>query len=637
MNPLSLPRHDSSQWREYCNTYVDSCIKSAEEILDRVRTRSATDIRGAWNDADILIEQAATLMETLAEVHPESDVRTLAANKLQEVAAFRSQRDGDPALYSAVKDGLEASDTQTQYLRDLVLRDFELEGAHLDDDERARVAELSDQITVTSTEFSDNIRDDVASIQVPLSSLGDMPADFIESHAPNDEGLVTITTDYPDMIPVLDLCGDRDVREALMRADYDRAPANDEVLARLLRLRDEKARLLGFKGWADYATAPMMMSDGDGIESFLDDVAKAAKPAGQADAAMILERLRQDHPDADAVKVSDSRYYLELLKSEKYGVDARHLREFIDYCRVRDGILNLASDLFDINFTAVADAPRWHEDVEVYDVASGDNRIGRIHLDMHSRAGKYGHMACFGVVGGIADRYLPENALVCNFPRGKMTFDDLETFLHEFGHLMHGILSGSGEYARLAGLSVRGEWDFVEAPSQLLEEWAFSHDVLRHFCVNDDGEEIPAELVESIRASRDLGGGLLTCRQLTYAQLSYRLHRDLPDDLAAASAAIEAEFDVREPLEGTHQYRSFGHLTTYSACYYTYQWSLAIAKDLFTGFDEDDLMASDPALRYRDAVLAPGGAMPAADLIENFLGRPFSADAYQAWLASLSK
>ncbi|WP_083966922.1 M3 family metallopeptidase [Demequina globuliformis] len=645
--PVVLPVHGSPDWEQFTADYVAQRLSLSTALLEQIRSDTTDDVLAAWNDADIAVDQAATLVETLTEVHPDPDVRSRATALLHEVDAFRSARDGDPALYHAIEKRLVATDDRTRHLRELVLRDFRLQGAHLDDDARRTVAQLSEQISAATTEFADNIREDVGSIRVPLSALADMPADYIEAHAPDAEGFVTITTDYPDLVPILDMCSDRAVREALMRADYERAPANDEVLARLLHLRHDKARALGFEGWPDYATAPMMMTDGAGIESFLSDVAAAALPAGKADADVILARLREDHPDAESVLVSDSRYYLETLKAERYGVDGRLLRQYFDYSRVRDGILALAGDLFELEFRPVAEAPRWHGDVEVYDVharghhvggsRTGDDRVGRIHLDMHPREGKYGHMACFGVVGGIADRYLPESALVCNFPRGKMTFDDLETFLHEFGHLMHAILSGNGEYARLAGLSERGEWDFVEAPSQLLEDWAYSHDVLRRFAVNDEGEEIPENLVEGLRASRDFGEGLLTCRQLVYAQMSYRLHRDVPEDIEAAASAIEREFDVRTPLTGTHQYRSFGHLTTYSACYYTYQWSLAIAKDLATGFDRENLLDPERAHRYRDTVLAPGGSKPAADLIADFLGRPFSSEAYADWLASLSK
>ncbi|WP_084038021.1 M3 family metallopeptidase [Demequina sp. NBRC 110053] len=632
----TLPRfpQPEEQWREFVTASVRASLARATTALGSLRAGAADCAWEAWNDADIELSNAHQLVESIAEVHPDADVRHSCTELVLEIAAFRTARDGDPELYAALT-GAPAPEG-AGYLRDLVLRDFRLQGAHLDAPDRERLAQIDQELASAETAFSENIREDVGRIRVAPGALAGLPDDYVAEHPRGEDGLVEITTDYPDMAPFLAMAHDRAAREALVRVDYDRAyPANDEVLGRILRLRDEKARLLGFSGWPDYATARMMMRDGAGIEAFLEQVDAAARPAGTADAAMLLERLRDDHPEAAGITVADSRYYIERIKAERFGVDPHEVRRFLDFGRVRDGILELAGELFDLRFDTVADAPRWHADVEAYDVVSGDQRIGRILLDMHPRAGKYGHMACFPIVTGIAGRQLPVSALVCNFPRGSMTFDDLQTFLHEFGHLLHAILSGAGRWMRLAGLSERGEWDFVEAPSQLLEEWAWDHTVLARFAVDGDGTAIPASLVESLRSSRHLAHGLLTCRQLVYAQLSYRLHRDVPQDRAAFATAIEERYDVRELLTGTHQYASFGHLTTYSACYYTYQWSLAIARDLFTGFDQDDLLNKDNARRYRDAVLVPGGERPASALVEEFLGRPFSAEAYTTWLAQL--
>ncbi|WP_297081412.1 M3 family metallopeptidase [uncultured Demequina sp.] len=633
LTTLPMP---SEPWGEFVAAYVHERLSAAREALDGVRSGPSGDAWDAWNDADVAVAHAHQLVESIAEVHPDAQVRHACVDLVHEVAAFRTARDGDPELFAALEGAPVPPGDEAPYLRTLVLRDFRLQGAHLDAETRQRLADIDRKLSAAETEFSENIREDVGRIRVTPEVLAGLPEDYVAAHPAGDDGLVEITTDYPDSGPFLAMASDRSAREALVRADYERAhPVNDEVLDRLLRLRDQKASLLGFEGWPDYATARMMMPDGAGIESFLADLDSAARPAGEADAAMLLERMREDHPDATAVTVADSRYYIETLKAERFGVDPHQVRRYLDYGRVRDGILALAGDLFDLSFEPVADAPRWHEDVEAYDVLSGGHRIGRILLDMHPRAGKYGHMACFPVVTGIAGRHLPVSALVCNFPRGSMTFDDLETFLHEFGHLMHAILSGGGQWMRLAGLSEKGEWDFVEAPSQLLEEWAWDHAVLARFAVDEDGTPIPESLVDSLRASRHLARGLLTCRQLVYAQLSYQLHRDVPEDIAAFAAAIEERHDVRERLDDTHQYASFGHLTGYSACYYTYQWSLAIARDLFTGFNPADLLDAAAAHRYRDAVLVPGGSQPAGALVETFLGRPFSTEAYRAWLAEL--
>lgn len=635
--PLVLPSHEHD-WQNFVQTYVDDAREQSQRELDGIRDGVVADVREAWNDADVAMSQATALTSVLAEVHPDPEVRSLSERLLTECVTEIADRDRDPDLYSAFVALVpeHTGDPHADRMRELTVLDFRLAGAHLSDDARTRLGELTEAIAAAEVEFSANIRDAVGSIRVPPAALDGLPEDYLDSHPVGADGLVEITTDYPDLSPFLDMAHDGAAREALVRADYARAhPANDVVLSRLLSLRDEAARLVGFEGWPDYATARMMMTDGQGIENFLATIDADARPAGMSDVAMLLARKRVDDAHATAITISDSRYYIERIRQERYGVDPHEVRRYLDFGRVRDGILALAGQLFSVDFTEVENAPRWHPDVDVYDVLDDGVLIGRIHLDMHPRDGKYGHMACFGVVEGIAGKHLPESALVCNFSRGKLTFDELETFLHEFGHLMHAILSGHGRFSRLSGLSTRGEWDVVEAPSQLLEEWAWNHQVLSRFALDDDGRPMPAHLVDALRAGRHLCEGLSTCRQLAYATMSYRLHRDVPDDLAPFCAEIERDMDVREPLIGTHQYASFGHLTTYSACYYTYQWSLAIAKDLFTAFDSDDLLEPTVARRYRDTVLAPGSSKPAARLIEDFLGRPFSTAAYAEWLASL--
>lgn len=634
LEPVTLPAPDGP-WQEFCETYVNTRLDGARERHAALRA-GAPDALELWDQACVLLAHAEQLASAISEVHPEEPVRRACTDLYNACVRERLARDSDPELFAALAGTAVPADPEAAYARELALADFRLQGAHLDASTRAQLAEINAAIAASSTEFSEHIREAVGRIRVPASALDGLPADYIAAHPADPEGMVTVTTDYPDLAPFLDMSTDRAARRALVEADYARAyPENDAVLARLLDLRARKAELLGFPDFPDYAVATMMMPSGDAIGDFIAEVDAAARPAGLRDRERLLARMREDYPDATELTAADNRFYTEVLRRELYGVDPLEVRRYLDFGKVRDGILDLTARLFGIAYVRV-DAPAWHADVTAYEVLDGGERIGRIRLDMHPREGKFGHMACFPLVHGMEGRHLPEAALVCNFPRGLMTFDDLETFLHEFGHLLHTVFSGKGRHARLAGLSEAGEWDFVEAPSQLLEEWAYSPAVLREFCTDQDGVPIPVTLVEALRASRDLCAGLLTCRQLAYAVLSYRLHRDHPRDIAPVAQAIEADLDVRDPIPGTRQYCSFGHLTGYSACYYTYQWSLSIAKDLFTAFDPEDLLDPEVARRYRETVLAPGGSRPAAQLIEDFLGRPYSTRAYADWLAGLS-
>jgi thimet oligopeptidase len=213
-----------------------------------------------------------------------------------------------------------------------------------------------------------------------------------------------------------------------------------------------------------------------------------------------------------------------------------------------------------------------------------------------------------------------------------MSHDDVITLFHEFGHLIHAVVGGRQDWARFSGVST--ERDFIEAPSQMLEEWAWDATVLRTFATDSEGRPIPEDLVQRMRDAESFNRANQLRVQMFYAAISVGIHADVPADLAAYIDGLSVPYLPYEPLAGTHQYASFGHLADegYGSSYYTYLWSLVIAKDLFSAFDGNDLLATDVARRYRDSVLAPGGSRDAADLVEGFLGRPTDTAAFDRWL-----
>jgi len=221
---------------------------------------------------------------------------------------------------------------------------------------------------------------------------------------------------------------------------------------------------------------------------------------------------------------------------------------------------------------------------------------------------------------------------VCNFPRGLMEHDDVVTLFHEFGHLMHHVLAGRHPWVRFSGVAT--EWDFVEAPSQMLEEWAWDPAVLATFATDGAGTPIPADLAARMRAADEFGKGYYVRTQMSYAAISYRLHEERPADLHARVHELSREYSLVRLLPEQHFHTGFGHLVGYTSGYYTYMWSLVIAKDLFSAFDGGDLFAPEVATRYRDVVLAAGGSRDAADLVEEFLGRPYGSEAFRVWLES---
>jgi len=596
----------------------------------------SADLLAAWNDINIACANASSAASLLTQVHPSQSIRGEAEEVEQDVRRFATDLALDKDLY----DVLSTMDTAhlgsaAQRVTERSLRDFRRGGVDRDDDTRARLRTIAERETQLQQEFSRNIRNDVRSISIDRSQLRGMPPDFIDAHPPDEQGRITITTDYPDVRPFLTFAEDADARRALHVQFLSRAwPANEAVLKELLALRAEHATLLGYRNWADYDAETKMIGSGDAIADFIERITEAAERPGRRDRDILLERMRQDRPDAPQIDRADSTYYAELVRRERFRVDAQEVRTYFDFSKVRQGLLDVTGRLFGVRYTFV-DAPAWHSDVTVYDVDLQGELLGRIFLDLHPREGKYKHAAQFSLVPGVAARQLPEGALVCNFSRGLMEHSDVVTLFHEFGHLLHHLLAGRQEWVRFSGVAT--EWDFVEAPSQLLEEWAWHADVLRTFASNDAGEPIPAELVAKMRAAHEFGKGYLARSQMFYASVSLQFHTRSFDDLTEAERQLQSTYDVFPYVEGTHFHASFGHLDGYTSAYYTYMWSLVIAKDLLTAFDVENLFDTATTTRYRDTILAAGGSRDAADLVRDFLGRPYNFDAFARWLNSAER
>ncbi|HEX4977546.1 MAG TPA: M3 family metallopeptidase [Nocardioides sp.] len=630
LTPLVLPAAD---WQEWLGDRADSQLARARELVAELKqgARDAAATMALWNDVNLAMANAFAVASLLANVHPEEGVRSRAEQAEQDAHRLHTELGLDRDLYEvlALVDAAELDDGGRRVLA-LALRDFRRAGVDQDDETRERLRRLAERETEVAQAFSKNIRDGVRHVELDPAQLEGLPADYLEAHAPGDDGKVRITTAYPDYVPYMTFGRDREARAQLVHAYLNRAwPENDALLHELLELRREHAQLLGYPDWPSYDAEVKMIGKGDAIPEFIDRIAEAAEEGGRRDLQLLLDRIRVDHPDVEQVTTVDRLHYTEVLRRERFDVDAQQVRTYFDFEKVRAGLLDVTGRLFGIDYVAV-EAPAWHEDVASYDVVRDGQLLGRIHLDLHPRPGKYNHAAQFDLVPGIEGRQLAEGVLVCNFSRNLMEHDHVVTLFHEFGHLVHHVLAGRHPWARFSGVAT--EWDFVEAPSQMLEEWAWDPDVLRSFATNAQGERIPRELVERMRAAEEFGKAFLVRVQMFYAALSYYLHRDVPDDVTTALRALQERYDLCAYVPDTHFHASFGHLEGYGSGYYTYMWSLVIAKDLFSAFDRENLFDTEVSYRYRDAILAAGGSKDAADLVADFLGRPYSFDAYEEWL-----
>jgi thimet oligopeptidase len=638
VTPLDLPPAD--QTLPWMQERAATGLGRARELAEGLRTAPPSETLAAlrvWDEISLALGNVAAAASLLANVHPLEEVRTASEAAEVEVDKLVTELNQDRVLYEVFAGLAAPEDPLAARLLDKTLRDFRRAGVDRPDEVRARIKEINERLTELGQEFSRVIRDDVREVRVAPDRLAGMPEDWLAAHPVGEDGLVGVSTDYPDSVPARMFVRDAAVRREVTVAFLDRGwPHNDAVLREMFALRHELAGLVGYDDWPSYDAEVKMIGSGPAIGEFIDKIAAAADAPMRRDLEVVLERLRQDVPGATTITSADLSHYEELVRKEQLEVDAQLVRTYFDFAKVRAGLLEVTGRLFGLRYEPVA-CTTWHEDVASYDVhraspGGGEELLGRIHLDLHPREGKYKHAAQFTLTDGVAGRQLPEGVLVCNFSRGLMEHDHVVTLFHEFGHLLHHVLAGHGEWVRFAGVAT--EWDFVEAPSQMLEEWAWDAAVLRGFASNAAGEPIPAELVEKMRAAEDFGKGIQARQQMFYAAMSYYFHAEQPADLTARMVELQGRYAPTAWVEGTHMFANFGHLGGYSSAYYTYMWSLVIAKDMFSAFDPADLFAPEVAGRYRDRVLAPGGSKDAADLVADFLGRPFTFDSYAAWLAS---
>jgi thimet oligopeptidase len=588
-----------------------------------------------WNE----IDQAGSLFSLMANVHPERVVRDEAERCEREIQALVAEINLDRGLYDALNGIREAGlDEGAKRFRQKLLLDFRRSGVDKDDATRERLRKLHAEMVETGQAFNRNIREGATSIEVDPADLAGLPPDFVAKKTPNDKGKVVLTTDYPDYFPVATYAQRESVRKALTVQLLNRGhPDNGAVLKKLLELRQTYVEALGYASWAQYQAEDKMVGSAAAIERFIGDITKIARPRMEREVKELLARKKKDDPKAKAIEAWDRFYYVEKVRAEKFGFDSLAARPYFEYGRTLDGMFAVYAELFGLTFEKV-DAPVWHPSVRAYDLLEDGVKIGRFYLDMFPRDGKYSHAAMFPISVGLSSGQMPQAALVCNFTdpsqgQALLEHNQVTTLFHEFGHLIHHLLARSSPWVRLSGIST--EWDFVEAPSQLLEEWTWDVGVLQRFAKHvETNEPIPAEMVAKLKSSAEFGKGTHVMRQVFYTALSYYLHALDPKklDLDATSRDLTKRYSPYPHIENTHLYAGFGHLDHYSSMYYTYQWSLVLAKDIFTRFTQAGLLDRATARDYREKVLKVGGSKDAQDLVRDFLGRGWSLDAYKRWL-----
>jgi thimet oligopeptidase len=621
-------------------------LARAQSLLRKIESTGAPytkdSVIAPLNDFQIELSNLASECGIYIAMHPEQGVQQLAEKLQREAVDLGQSQLQSRALYDALGsiDGSSLGAVDRR-LVELVRSDMRRAGVELEPADRDRARKLRAELTRLGQDHARNIRGDTRHIALEgPEELEGLPADYVATHAPGPDGIIRISTNPPDHQPFMTYARSDRARRALQTAYLDRAPQNVDVLAALTRTRHELARLLGYPTWAHYNVEDRMVRTPEALERFFAELDDASADAAKAEVAVLLEEKRLDEPRATTIGEWEWQYYLNRVKAKRFRFDAQEVRPYLEYRRVRQAILDINAELFRMTFTPVVHEEQWHPSVESFDVTIDGEPAGRVSLDMHPREGKNKwafNAPLRSAVGGKQDGH---GVLNCNFPDpgtlsgpALMEHAHVVTYFHEFGHLVHGLARRRVPYIRMS----RTEGDFMEAPSTFLEDWIFDHNVLTRFTTHvDTGAPIPAELVERLRAARNFGRAIRTRLMLMRSRLSLALHDGTRPgaDPRVVEEEINDRYGLFERIPGTASPASWEHMNGdhYSAGYYTYLWSQTIAADLHTPF-AGDLMNTAVALRYRDKILAPGGTKPAAELVQDFLGRPYDLRAFKEWVA----
>jgi len=632
---------DPAALETWVNRHLAAAQKNVDAIVKVKGAHTVANTLRAYDDAYNELNIAGNEAYIMFAVGGNAALRDKGQALNEKISGIVAELALNHEVYAALADvHAEHADAATRHYLDRTLLEYRLGGVDKDAETRKKIKALQDRITTLSLQFGRNVQEDVRKVSVTKAQLEGLPEDYIARHKADAAGNYDITTDQPDFGPMMSFGRDASVRRQLQLAYDDRAhPANSQVLLDLLQARQELATILGYPTYADLAMADQMIGSAANARAMLDDVGAASREASQREFKMVLDFAKSKEPGLTEITGADSRYWMEQYRRANYNFDAQSVRPYFPYDAVQKGILDTAAHLFKVEFKPVHDANVWDASVDVFDVYDHGKRAGRIYLDMHPRAGKDKWFSAQPVTSGIRGRQLPEGMLICNFSGGVkgdpglMQYSEVVTFFHEFGHLMHHLLGSQNQWSGAAAFNVEG--DFVEAPSQMLEEFFNDPRLLATFAKRaDTGEAIPADLVKRMTAAAAFGRGSWVQAQLFYSTLSLDLHNRDPKTLDL-DAILQQDYKRFLPaafVDGDHMYDSFTHLTGYGSNYYTYVLDKVIAIDFFDQFDKNNLVDGPTAMRYRQKVLEPGATKPAAELVKDFLGRPQSIAPFKAWI-----
>ncbi len=651
---LTIPEWE--QTPEAIEASMKDAIAKANTALDQIGAQDPAKVTFkstvvALDDLTYEASNAANRATIIKETNTNAAMRSAAENAVKTFQDWVVEIDYREDVYKAIKafaDTHPKLSGEDEKLLTETLRDYRRAGLELPPDQRKEVEQLRKELSKLGTDFDTNIVNVNAPIIFTKGDLDGLPKSFFVSPGvkTGDDAytvMANVTWQYNTVEENAKSEATRKqlylVRETLAK------DKNVSVLNQMLALRNKIALRLGYKSWDDFQTEIKMAKTGTNAEKYINDLIAGIQPKFAREVAELQKmKAAYTHDPAAKIDIWDWRYYGNQLKKQKYAVDTEALRAYFPFQKVLDGMFNIYQSIFGLKFEKITPPYKWIGDLQLYlvtDPATGEP-LGMFYLDMFPREGKFNHFAEFEILGG---KLLPDGkyqrptvALLCNFPPASadkpslMTHSDVETLFHEFGHALHSITTRA-KYGRFAGTHVPG--DFVEAPSQMLQNWVWDKKVLDTFAADyrDPSKKIPAELIKKMNDAKLATAGVFYRRQFAFASLDLALHDQHPENdsydcVAISNPILEKVFLPIDPSTTFVSY--FGHLNGYDAGYYGYAWADAIAADMATVFERarDGYLDKQAGLRLRHEIYEPGDSRDVTMSIEKFLGRKQSVQPF---------
>ena len=636
---------------EYVQQASDLAISQAKESLSKLYAipKEQRTFDNTMLELDNIFNNAGNVSNSInlmSNVHPNNEIRDKAVECNVMFSKFFNEVELDENLYKAVKDYSESAEAKSltgykaKFLKETV-EDFERNGFALSKEKRDQLKAINDKLSDLDVMFEKNIADADDYLIVDDAQIEGLQEDYKNARRTED-GKYKIDLSYPSYRPFMKYSNSVETRKDLYTLYNNRAAkSNLEILIKVLMLRQEMAQLLGFKTYAEYRVGNRMAKLPQNVWDFENNLVDKLKEKAQMDYDELLTVKREELGDEtiDVIQPWEASYYSNILLKEKYDLDQNEVKEYFATDAVFNGLFQIAQHLFGVQFEEVKDPSVWDKDVRMFNVKKDGKIISRFYTDLYPRPNKFSHAACWPMIKGKETPkgyQMPVAALVCNFSAptddtpSLLTHNEVETFFHEFGHVLHNMLT-TAALSTQSGTSVSR--DFVEAPSQIFENWTWNYDALKLFAKNyKTGEVLPVELYNKMVAAKNVGSGLSNTQQVFYGMIDFTLHDKYDPTSATTTTEIVEELQNKITLypylDGTHMQAAFGHLMGYAAGYYGYLWALVYAQDMYSVFETNGIMDVNTGLRYRDIILANGGSRDELDMVIEFLGREPNQDAY---------